>query len=257
MNPEAEQGINRVLDTLQIPRGVVRQNNDSNNATRKPETNGVPVTTTASQTNSVPSSIPSSKPPSEQPTQCADHNLSFALPTAECLNGLYNDFNRTGNAQDRGYAGNESGQYDTYVPNGWHPGMDEEESDSEIDEAEREVIEQLSARMGTLKLASDGHLRYYGPTSNLNLVEVSSSSTQRPGPDVRSVRHDGQELLNHQRLGQPVDASLEDHLIELYFTWQNPSLYVVDRQMFNEARARWRNENDDTPFYSEVLANAM
>lgn len=75
--------------------------------------------------------------------------------------------------------------------------------------------------MGTLKLAGDGHLRYYGPTSNLNLVDVVATSDKRPGLDARSVRHDGQDLLNHLRLGQHVEQSLEDHLIKLYFTWQN------------------------------------
>jgi hypothetical protein len=133
----------------------------------------------------------------------------------------------------------------------------ENDSDSgEEDEAENDVIEQLSHRIGTLKIAGDGHLRFYGATSNLNLVDVSATQ-QRQRPDARTVRHDGQDILNHLRVGQPVDQALEDHLVELYFTWQNPSTYIVDKEMYMTARTKWRNELDDTPFYSEVLTNAM
>jgi hypothetical protein len=107
-----------------------------------------------------------------------------------------------------------------------------------------------------LKIAGDGHLRFYGATSNLNLVDVSATQ-QRQRPDARTVRHDGQDILNHLRVGQPVDQALEDHLVELYFTWQNPSTYIVDKEMYMTARTKWRNELDDTPFYSEVLTNAM
>jgi hypothetical protein len=133
---------------------------------------------------------------------------------------------------------------------------DDDSESGEDDEAENDVIEQLSHRIGTLKIAGDGHLRFYGATSNLNLVDVSATQ-QRQRPDARTVRHDGQDILNHLRVGQPVDQALEDHLVELYFTWQNPSTYVVDKEMFMTARSRWRNDLDDTPFYSEVLTNAM
>ena len=126
------------------------------------------------------------------------------------------------------------------------------DSDEEEDEAENNVLEQLSHRMGTLKIAGDGHLRYYGATSNLNLVDVSATQ-----PRPRSVRHDGQDILDHLQIGKPVDQALEDHLVQLYFTWQNPSAYVVDKKMYVQARSTWRNEQIDTPYYSEVLSNAM
>ncbi|KAG0158221.1 hypothetical protein PDIDSM_5734 [Penicillium digitatum] len=136
-----------------------------------------------------------------------------------------------------------------------HDGENDSDSGFE-DEAENDVIEQLSNRIGTLKIAGDGHLRFFGATSNLNLVDVSATQ-QRQRPDARTVRHDGQDILNHLRVGQPVDQVLEDHLVELFFTWQNPSTYIVDKGMFISARDKWRNELDDTPFYSEVLTNAM
>lgn len=267
MRPDAEQEMNRVLDTLQVPRIVVKANTSQNNANLsratlqnrdvshehnrlyKPPSNRYPPETAAI---SIP---PSVQFPNINNHDYIPHAFDFSLPTAEILDDLYSNNlqtppNNTQIEHLEPYAGVER----TSLREQQH---DDDSASETGDEAEREVIEQLSSRMGTLKLAGDGHLRFYGPTSNLNLVDVASTSNQRPGPDVRSVRHDGQELLIHLRIGQHVEPSLESHLIELYFTWQNPSLYIVDREMFTLARAKWRDELDDTPFYSEVLTNAM
>lgn len=193
----------------------------------------------------------------------------FTLPTAESLDTIYANLSGGPGAPTMTGMPINTG----LTPDGYQPGMNmaqqpgvspgqlphdgDNDSDSEEeDDAENDVIEQLSHRIGTLKIAGDGHLRFYGATSNLNLVDVSATQ-QRQRPDARTVRHDGQDILNHLRVGQPVDQALEDHLVELYFTWQNPSTYVVDKEMFMTARAKWRNEFDDTPFYSEVLTNAM
>lgn len=235
-------------------------------------TTGVPMSSP-----NVPSDqgfIPSSKSPESinalgmnlSPTRAyASSHWALALPTAESFDALCaNMIGGSGVTPD----GSAS-------PASFHPlrdsmqqqpgeslgqprdNRDYYDSDSgEEDEAEKDVIEQLSHRIGTLKIAGDGHLRFYGATSNLNLVDVSATQ-QRQRPDARSIRHDGQDILNHLRVGQPVDPVLEDHLVELYFTWQNPSTYVVDKEMFMIARSRWRNGCDDTPFYSEVLTNAM
>jgi hypothetical protein len=186
----------------------------------------------------------------------------FALPTAESLDSLYANMNGGYNTSPENYTP-DSLQLSQDMAQ--QPGAlleqaridREEDSDSgEEDEAEKDVIEQISHRIGTLKIAGDGHLRFFGATSNLNLVDVSATQ-QRQRPDARTVRHDGQDILNHLRVGQPVDQALEDHLVELFFTWQNPSTYVVDKEMYMTARSAWRDELDDTPFYSEVLTNAM
>lgn len=189
----------------------------------------------------------------------------FTLPTAESLDTIYANFNgaapgipvNPGLNPDSFQLGMDMAQQPSVLLGQMPVDHPTHESDSEDEnEAENDVIEQLSNRIGTLKIAGDGHLRFYGATSNLNLVDVSATQ-QRQRPDARTVRHDGQDILNHLRVGQPVDQELEDHLVELYFTWQNPSIYVVDKEMYMTARLKWRNEYDDTPFYSEVLTNAM
>ncbi|KAJ5595131.1 uncharacterized protein N7459_001339 [Penicillium hispanicum] len=297
MKPEDEAGMNRVLDTLQIPRGnrkrasLTSQNQQSLSETKPPVVSGV------SSVQSPPAASPNGNPRSHVDTTtpkssssqgiianqqtssleswnpfgmvqgAPDHqdfvHWGFTLPTAESLETIYASINggsglptNTGLSPDSFQFGMDMAQQPGVLL-GQLPADREHDSDSdEENEAESDVIEQLSNRIGTLKIAGDGHLRFYGATSNLNLVDVSATQ-QRQRPDARTVRHDGQDILNHLRVGQSVDQTLEDHLLELYFTWQNPSIYVVDKEMYMTARSKWRNEYDDTPFYSEVLTNAM
>ncbi|KAL6231709.1 hypothetical protein BDW75DRAFT_233379 [Aspergillus navahoensis] len=299
MKSEDEAGINRVLDTLQIPRGVPKRKDspslDGSNAYKQvppapqPVNSPLPVPLYIGQTpatgNSECSTLPSQNvlPISHTGNSGADSQESlssfglqfpqtsweFALPTAKSLDSLYANMNGGGRYQaspESGYSpeslqlsqdiAQQPGVLLEQAQNNQDRDPDEDSDSGEEDEAEKDVIEQISHRIGTLKIAGDGHLRFFGATSNLNLVDVSATQ-QRQRPDARTVRHDGQDILNHLRVGQSVDQALEDHLLELYFTWQNCSTYVVDKEMYYTARQKWREEFDDTPFYSEVLTNAM
>lgn len=288
MTPDDESAMNKVLDTLKIPRQPVPRRDPIVNGGQTVE----PLTTVAppslqSPTGAVGSQLPQmSEAPVISPSQNVPYNTplfqesgpniksppafasspypadwGFTLPTAEGLDTLYANLNASNMPVETGPSPDSLNlSQDIALQPGLLLGQtrnDDHESDSgEEDEAENDVIEQISNRIGTLKIAGDGHLRFYGATSNLNLVDVSATQ-QRQRPDARSVRHDGQDILNHLRVGQQVDQAMEDHLVELYFTWQNPSTYVVDKEMYMIARSKWRNEYDDTPFYSEVLTNAM
>ncbi|PYH67756.1 transcription factor domain-containing protein [Aspergillus vadensis CBS 113365] len=297
MKPEDEAGMNRVLDTLQIPRGLAKRRDSvassGNNGQLQPVTQSPahtpsPLPSLSRQlggTEDVPkvsspshSVIPNQGliPPVERsqvsmnplamnPGLSANYpstHWGFTLPTAESLDALYANIDGASNRSNENSTSPDSLQFTPDITQ--QPGVllsqawdrDNESDSGEEDEAEKDVIEQISHRIGTLKIAGDGHLRFYGATSNLNLVDVSATQ-QRQRPDARTVRHDGQDILNHLRVGQPVDQALEDHLVELYFTWQNPSTYVVDKDMYMDARMKWRNDLIDTPFYSEVLTNAM
>ncbi|KAI4602229.1 hypothetical protein KJ359_009467 [Pestalotiopsis sp. 9143b] len=116
------------------------------------------------------------------------------------------------------------------------------------------LVEQLSDRMGSLQIGPGGQVRYFGPTSDFHLVQM-------PPPDNltihRSVRNDGQEYLERLGLNKAVDEDLTKHLTDLYFTWQNPAICVVDRNMYEEAMVQWREHKQDTPYFSEALENAM
>ncbi|KAF4464335.1 hypothetical protein FALBO_8836 [Fusarium albosuccineum] len=130
------------------------------------------------------------------------------------------------------------------------PGSDEAISDTESTEA---LVDQLSDRIGSLQIGPGGQVRYYGPTSNFNLVEM-------PAPDNltvhRTVRNDGQEYLDRLGLGKTVPSELEEHLVNLYFAWQDPAFHVVNRAMYEEGKVNYEKK-EDTPYYSESLLNSI
>ncbi|GIK06090.1 hypothetical protein Aspvir_001733 [Aspergillus viridinutans] len=109
------------------------------------------------------------------------------------------------------------------------------------------LVDEISDRVGTLKIGPGGKTRFYGPTSTFNLREM-------PSPD--SYEADRPNPTYHYGTEEEIPASVEDHLLDLYFTWQDPSFHVVDRHIYEEAKEKWKNR-EETPFYSEALRNAM
>ena len=125
-----------------------------------------------------------------------------------------------------------------------------EEGDAETES----LVDQLSERIGSLQIGPGGQIRYYGATSNYNLVEM-------PTPDNltvhRTVRNNGQEHLERLELGRDVPEDLENHLTNLYFAWQDPTFHAVNRKLFESAKTLWRDDKEDTPYFSEALQNSM
>lgn len=132
------------------------------------------------------------------------------------------------------------------------PSMDDEGDTDEDDTAE--VTHQFSDRLGTLLPMPNGEWRFYGATSNLHLVHGSF------GHDSAVLTHrraDPQACLDNAGVGHVVDDELTSHLVNLYFTWQNPSLYIVDQTGFETARMQYLNNRTKSGLYSELLVNAM
>ncbi|KAF4430341.1 Nitrogen assimilation transcription factor nirA [Colletotrichum fructicola] len=82
-----------------------------------------------------------------------------------------------------------------------------------------------------------------------------------PAPDNmtvhRTVRNDGQEYLDRLEIGKDVPNDIEDHLVNLYFTWQDPASHVVQREMYQKAKVQWCDHMVDNPYYSEALRNSI
>lgn len=129
--------------------------------------------------------------------------------------------------------------------------QDPDLSDTESDD---EVTNQLSCRLGKLQFTQDGQLRYFGSTSSLHLLDVLVSVTL-PAPKI--AERETQEILENARLNADIDQSFEKHLLELYFSWQDPSLHLVDYDRFWEARAQHHFDGLVSPYYSRSLADAM
>jgi hypothetical protein len=134
-------------------------------------------------------------------------------------------------------------------------GFESERSDEE--EAPDEVVEDLSARFGSMQVALDGQLRYYGATSSFHLHEKTLEPSPSPAqPRPARNKQLRQELLDQVHLGQDPSLDIENHLINLYFTWENSNIRIVQREIFESARVSWEIGKED-PNYSLVLLNAM
>lgn len=121
-------------------------------------------------------------------------------------------------------------------------------NDTRSAEGIEDLIDELSDRMGTLRFGPGGRAHFYGPTSTFNLADAPVSiNTQKQGPVdyPKDTEYDRQ-----------VPLSLKEHLLNLYFTWQDPSSHVVDREMFEKGKIAW-DGMEVTPFYSETLCCAM
>jgi hypothetical protein len=146
---------------------------------------------------------------------------------------------------------------DWHNDNSWSKEHDEFQV-AAIESANRsddDIMDQLSARMGSFQIAEDGQLRYFGATSNLHILHNGMFFLSRS--PIRSIRTEGNDVLVRAGLGQMVSTETERHLAELYFKWEDPAIHVVDEEMYYAEQARWRSGEDGSPFYSETLKNAM
>lgn len=113
-----------------------------------------------------------------------------------------------------------------------------------------DLIDELSDRVGTLHVGPGGQPHFYGPTSTFNLADAPVVGDFR-----RTHTLDG-NMRKGLEADEEVPVALEEHLISLYFSWQDPSSHVLDREMFEEAKTKWQR-SEDTQFYSEALHYAM
>lgn len=130
-------------------------------------------------------------------------------------------------------------------------------------------IELLVKRTGSLQFSDHGQLKYFGATSNVHFLRNSipfqpPPSTFLPSSAEKDKSPSDSSLLEEfGDLTYPVSRELEDHLIQLYFTWENPYFRVVDEESFMSARqqALSRSDGEDNKpalsCYSEFLVNVM
>ena len=131
-----------------------------------------------------------------------------------------------------------------------------DDNTSSDEEDHKEVTGQISDRIGTLLGTSKGNWRFYGATSNLHLSKDRPVLQLEP----RSLSQQQARIsaqLEFLQLNHTFDADLTRHLTKLYFTWQNPSLHVVDQDAFAQAQDLRVRKGEKSTFYTEFLANAM
>lgn len=121
------------------------------------------------------------------------------------------------------------------------------------DEVDQELVGQIAARFGSLHVAPDGKLRYFGTPANVHLF----NNTRGPYSNTQSVKVDGAQLLQNAELDADVPSDIEQHLVELYFAWHNSCNPVVNEEMYHTLRKQHHQSTDLGGYYSDVLTNAM
>ncbi|KAJ5368909.1 fungal-specific transcription factor domain-containing protein [Penicillium cataractarum] len=121
-------------------------------------------------------------------------------------------------------------------------------------------MEVLVKRTGSLQFTEHGQLKYFGTTSNVHFLKTAIPFQ----PTLQGGRYDEtpEMWLERAGLGQIVPREMEDHLIKLYFTWENPYFNVVDQKAFMDARTKAIADREagkvtKSSCYSELLVNAM
>lgn len=117
-------------------------------------------------------------------------------------------------------------------------------------ESDSEIVEQISNRYGYLNIIDDGSASYLGVTSNMTLARDWTTHAMRT--KTRTASTQSKDLSPIPNL----DDQLYNHLLRLYFHWQNPFMPVVDRNVFLDATAQVEKGKPST-FYSDALKYAM
>ncbi|KAG3183894.1 hypothetical protein PC129_g25320 [Phytophthora cactorum] len=94
--------------------------------------------------------------------------------------------------------------------------------DSRNDSWNEEFIHDITDTYGRLSLDEDGQLRFFGSQSNYHLIHDHVSTQDPQSPRIHmpvKMPRDG-DTFN-------VPLELQEHLLVLYFLWQNPWVYVV------------------------------
>lgn len=121
-------------------------------------------------------------------------------------------------------------------------------------------MELLVKRTGSLQFTEHGQLKYFGTTSNVHFLRTAIPFQPRLQDVAFGDSHE--TWLERAGVGYSFPREVEDHLIKLYFTWENPYFNVVDRDTFMDARARAFSghavhKGPISSCYSELLVNAM
>jgi hypothetical protein len=133
------------------------------------------------------------------------------------------------------------------------PSEHPESSSPSEDETEADIVPRLAARLGSLRVGADGRLRYYGTASNHHFL--GSSSFRPSGLDVQEMQKMAALALKNANLDQEISPSLQDHFIELFFTFHNSYHSAVDKAMFTDMFAQ--DPDGQTEYCSQALIAAM
>uniref|UniRef100_A0A0D2XFA3 Xylanolytic transcriptional activator regulatory domain-containing protein n=1 Tax=Fusarium oxysporum (strain Fo5176) TaxID=660025 RepID=A0A0D2XFA3_FUSOF len=100
------------------------------------------------------------------------------------------------------------------------------------DSSYRSPIRDISDRLGALNIGEDGQIHYFGSRSNFSLLKNSpvASSTV----SSRELQKQAADTLDQLNLRVEVSDELRNHLLDLFWSWQNTWQYLVVKELFLE-----------------------
>ncbi|KAF5671880.1 Nit-4-like protein [Fusarium denticulatum] len=158
--------------------------------------------------------IPPGRPPSKRYVEALQERI-------RTLEAQVERFQSNAESQDRGPS---SSIEDTYSNS---------EGDSlPEDSSYRSPIKDISDRLGALNIGEDGQIHYFGSRSNLSLLKNSpvASSTV----SSRDLQKQAADTLDQLNLRVEVSDELRNHLLDLFWSWQNTWQYLVVKELFLE-----------------------
>jgi hypothetical protein len=125
-----------------------------------------------------------------------------------------------------------------------------------------DLVENFRGRLAldeSLNFDQDGEMRYFGPTSGRLQFQTSSSSENSLNGTSSSFSPPDQEFnsigyldpIDPVTVGIEVPKDVQDHLINLYFKWEQPWFAVVDEQLFRESM------NSGGRYWTPLLHNCI
>ncbi|KAI4603880.1 hypothetical protein KJ359_003704 [Pestalotiopsis sp. 9143b] len=129
-------------------------------------------------------------------------------------------------------------QLGTFAPDTEDSHEDEPEDGSSDEEPD--PLSELTGLVGRLNVIDDGQLHYFGSQSSYNLLKAPLHNTPSHSTPLK-MQSQGLDAAAQLGLLVTISAELQDHLLELYWRWQNPWNYIVHKGAF---LASLRGEND-------------
>lgn len=165
--------------------------------------------------------------------------LPGPIDASSTINASVHDFNFE-NGPDN------AGQMDGPTSDFTHTDTGDDDGDSN-----ESLVDELSHRVGTMSIGPAGRTKLYGPSSIGNFDGLGS-----PGVQDQRQAHGPLLTSSWSSDGRQVPEGLQEHLTNLFFDWENETSDIVDKTMYNLAKAK-ADRGEDTAYYSEALRNAM
>jgi hypothetical protein len=101
-------------------------------------------------------------------------------------------------------------------------------------------LSELTGLVGRLNMTDDGQVHYFGSQSSYHLVKRSLSDAD-PGQESLRMQTLGLNAASQLKRQVTMSPELQEHLLHLYWQWQNPWNYIVHKEAFMKS---FRGEDD-------------